>query len=308
MHQNKPDKNLLSREKAQHVSRVRRISWIGLAVNLFLAVLKFTVGFLGNSQAVIADAVHSLSDMGTDLAVIFGVKYWSAPADEDHPYGHWRIETIVTAIIGISLVLVALGIGYNSLSTLREVQVVQPGWIALVGVVVSIVLKEGLYHWTLEVGKQTKSSAVIANAWHHRSDAISSIPALIAVAAAALHPDLAFVDRVGALIVSLIILKVSWEILRPVFSELTESGAPRKDREKIKSIAMDVNGVQHVHAVRTRKMGAGIFVDLHILVDGDMSVRKGHRISHEVKRELMEKGPEILDAVVHLEPYDDPVF
>jgi len=188
------------------------------------------------------------------------------------------------------------------------VQVVQPGWIALVGVVVSIVLKEGLYHWTLDVGKQTKSSAVIANAWHHRSDAISSIPALIAVAAAALHPDLAFVDRVGALIVSLIILKVSWEILRPVFSELTESGAPRKDREKIKSIAMDVNGVQHVHAVRTRKMGAGIFVDLHILVDGDMSVRKGHRISHEVKRELMEKGPEILDAVVHLEPYDDPVF
>jgi cation diffusion facilitator family transporter len=305
MHQNKPDKNLLSREKAQHVSRVRRISWIGLAINLFLAVLKFTVGFLGNSQAVIADAVHSLSDMGTDLAVIFGVKYWSAPADEDHPYGHWRIETIVTAVIGISLVLVALGIGYNSLSTMREVQVVQPGWIALVGVAVSIVLKEGLYHLTLNVGKQTKSSAVTANAWHHRTDAISSIPALIAVAAAALHPGLAFLDRVGALIVSLIILKVSWEILRPVFSELTDRGAPRKDREKIKSIAMGIKGVQQVHAVRTRKMGAGIFVDLHVLVDGDMSVRKGHRISHEVKRELMENGPEVLDAVVHLEPYDD---
>jgi len=201
--------------------------------------------------------------------------------------------------------MVALGIGYNSLSTMREVQVVQPGWIALVGVVVSIVLKEGLYHWTLDVGKQTKSSAVIANAWHHRSDAISSIPALIVVAAAALHPGLAFLDRVGALIVSFIILKVAWEILRPVFSELTERGAPYKDREKIKSIAMNVNGVQHVHAVRTRKMGAGIFVDLHILVDGDMSVRKGHRISHEVKRELIEKGPEIQDAVVHLEPYDE---
>ena len=305
MHKNKPDKNLLSREDAQNVSRVRRISWIGLAVNLFLSLLKFTVGFLGNSQAVIADAVHSLSDMSTDLAVIFGVKYWSAPADEDHPYGHWRIETIVTAVIGISLTIVALGIGYNSLSTMREVQVVQPGWIALVGVVVSIVLKEGLYHRTLAVGKQTKSSAVTANAWHHRSDAISSIPALIAVAAAALHPGLAFLDRVGALIVSLIILKVSWEILRPVFSELTECGAPRKDREKIKSIAMGIKGVQQVHAVRTRKMGAGIFVDLHVLVDGNMSVRKGHRISHEVKRELMEKGPEILDAVVHLEPYHD---
>jgi cation diffusion facilitator family transporter len=156
------------------------------------------------------------------------------------------------------------------------------------------------------VGKQTKSSAVIANAWHHRSDAISSIPALIAVTAAALHPGLAFLDRVGALIVSLIILKVSLAILRPVFSELTERGAPSKDREKIKSIAMDVNGVQHVHAVRTRKMGAGIFVDLHILVDGATTVRKGHKISQVVKYKLIEQGPEILDVVVHLEPYDDP--
>jgi cation diffusion facilitator family transporter len=306
MHKNKPDKNLLSREKAQHVNQVRRISWIGLVINLFLAALKFVAGFLGNSQAVIADAVHSLSDMSTDLAIIFGVKYWSAPADEDHPYGHWRIETIVTAIIGISLMVVAIGIGYNSLATMQDMHLKQPGWIAIASVAVSIVLKEWLYHWTIEIGRRTKSSALIANAWHHRSDALSSILALIAVVAATIHPSLAFVDHVGALIVAIIILKVSWGILKSAFSELTDRGAPHKDQEKINSIAMGVNGVQHVHAVRTRKMGAGIFVDLHILVDGDMSVRKGHRISHEVKRELMEKGPEILDAVVHIEPYDDP--
>lgn len=305
MQQNKPDKNLLPCESAQHVSQVRRITWIGLAVNLFLAALKFVAGFLGNSQAVIADAVHSLSDVGTDLAVIFGVKYWSAPADEDHPYGHWRIETIVTAVIGISLMMVAIGIGYNSLATMQDMHLKQPGWIAIASVAVSIVLKEWLYHWTIAVGRRTKSSALIANAWHHRSDALSSILALIAVVAATIHPSLAFVDHVGALIVAIIILKVSWGILKSAFSELTDRGAPHKDREKIKSIAMDVNGVQHVHAVRTRKMGAGIFVDLHILVDGDMSVRKGHRISHEVKRELIEKGPEIQDAVVHLEPYDE---
>lgn len=305
MHKKTSGKNSLPPNNAQHVDQVRRISWIGLVVNLFLAGLKFVAGFLGNSQAVIADAVHSLSDMGTDLAVIFGVKYWTAPADEDHPYGHWRIETIVTAVIGISLVAVAMGIGYNSLATMRDIHLKQPGWIALAGVAVSIVLKEWLYHWTITVGRRIKSSALIANAWHHRSDALSSIPALIAVTAAAVHPSLAFLDHVGALIVSLIILKVAWGILRQVCSELTERGAPRKDREKIESIAMDVNGVQHVHAVRTRKMGAGIFVDLHVLVDGNMSVRKGHRISHEVKRELMEKGPEILDAVVHIEPFMD---
>ncbi|MEE8429930.1 MAG: cation diffusion facilitator family transporter [Candidatus Desulfatibia sp.] len=305
MHKNKPDKNLLPCESAQHVNQVRRISWIGLAVNLFLATLKFVVGFVGNSQAVIADAVHSLSDMGTDLAVIFGVKYWSVPADEDHPYGHWRIETIVTAVIGISLVMVAMGIGYNSLATMRDMHLKQPGWIALVGVVVSIVLKEWLYHWTFAVGRRTKSSAVIANAWHHRSDALSSIPALIAVTAAAIHPSLAFLDYVGALVVSLIILKVSWKILSPALSELTDRGAPHKDREKIKSIAMDVNGVKHVHAIRTRKVGTGLFVDLHVLVDGETPVRKGHQISRLVKYKLIEQGPEILDVVVHLEPYDD---
>ena len=306
MYRNKPDKDLLPCESAQHVNQVRRISWIGLAINLFLAALKFVAGFMGNSQAVIADAVHSLSDMSTDLAVIFGVKYWSAPADEDHPYGHWRIESIVTAFIGISLAVVAVGIGYNALATMRDMHLKQPGWIAIASVAVSIVLKEWLYHWTIAVGRRTKSSALIANAWHHRSDALSSILALIAVAAAAIHPSLAFLDHVGALLVAIIILNVSWGILRSAFSELTDRGAPHKDLEKIKSIAMGINGVQHVHAIRTRKMGAGIFADLHIMVDGDMSVRKGHRISHEVKRELIEKGPEILDAVVHLEPYDDP--
>jgi cation diffusion facilitator family transporter len=292
---------------SQHVSQIRRISWIGLSANLFLAGLKFVVGILGNSQAVIADAVHSLSDMGTDLAVIFGVKYWSAPADEDHPYGHRRIETIITAVIGGSLVIVALGIGYNSLNTMRAASLKQPKWFALVGVVASIILKEGLYHWTMSVGRRTKSSAVIANAWHHRTDALSSIPALIAVTAAAVHPGLAFVDPVGALIVALIILNVSWEILYPALAELTDIGAPKKDLEKIKSIAQDVDGVEEVHAIRTRKMGAGLFVDLHVLVDSELTVWNGHNIAKQVKFELIEQGPEIVDVVVHIEPYGDEI-
>lgn len=290
-------------ENIQHVKQIRRITWIGLVVNLFLAILKFGVGFWGNSRAVMADAVHSLSDMSTDLALIFGVKYWSAPADEDHPYGHGRIETIVTTIIGLSLVMVAFGIGYNALLTMRDTDIKQPGWIALVGVVLSIVFKEILYHWTVAVAKQTKSSALMANAWHHRSDALSSIPALIAVTAAAVHPGLAFIDRVGALIVALIILKVSWGILHPAISELTDRGVSPKDREKIASLVAGIDGVRDVHDIRTRRMGAGFFADIHIQIDGKMTIWQGHQISEAIKHELIANGPEIMDVLVHLEPF-----
>jgi cation diffusion facilitator family transporter len=296
-------KNLTSYKGTQNAAQIRRVTWIGLVVNVFLSILKFIVGYLGSSQAVIADAVHSLSDMGTDFAVLFGLRYWSAPADESHQYGHGRIETIVTSAIGITLVLAALGIGYNSLATIRGVHLTQPGWIAIAGSLMAILLKEALYRWTVAVGRRTKSSAVIANAWHHRSDALSSVPVLIAVAVAAITPKLAFIDHVGAIVVSIFILKVCWDILSPSVSELADRGASQKSREKIRSIAMDVDGVKSVHAIRTRRLGSGLHLDLHILVDGEMTVQMGHEISGAVKSALIEKGPEVLDVVVHLEPY-----
>jgi len=297
-------RNLPADKNAQDARHVVRVTWIGLAGNVFLSGLKFTAGFLGSSQAVVADGVHSLSDMGTDLAVLLGVKFWSAPPDEDHPYGHRRIETIITVAIGVALALAALGIGYNALATIRGIHLRQPGWIAIPGSVFAIVLKEVLYRWTVAVGRQVKSSAVIANAWHHRSDALSSVPVVIAVAVAVLNPKLAFIDHAGALVVSIFILKVSWDIISPSLSELADLGAPRKHREKIRAIATGISGVKSVHAIRTRRLGSGLHVDLHILVDGEMTVRMGHEISRAVKFALIEKGPEILDAVVHLEPYE----
>jgi len=296
-------RNLPANKTAQDARHVVRVTWIGLAGNVFLSALKFIAGFLGSSQAVVADAVHSLSDMGTDLAVLLGVKFWSAPPDEGHPYGHRRIETIITAAIGVALALAALGIGYNALATIRNVHLRQPRLIAIAGSVFAIVLKEVLYRWTVAVGRKAKSSAVIANAWHHRSDALSSVPVVIAVAVAVLNPKLAFIDHAGALVVSIFILKVSWDIISPSLSELADLGAPRKHREKIRSIARGISGVRSVHAIRTRRLGSGLHVDLHILVDGEMTVRMGHEISGAVKSALIEKGPEILDAVVHLEPY-----
>jgi cation diffusion facilitator family transporter len=297
-------RNLPADKTAQDARHVVRVTWIGFAGNVFLSALKFIAGFLGSSQAVVADAVHSLSDMGTDLAVLLGVKFWSAPPDEDHPYGHRRIETIITVAIGVALALAALGIGYNALATIRGVHLRQPGWIAIAGSVFAIVLKEVLYRWTVAVGRQVKSSAVIANAWHHRSDALSSVPVVIAVAVAVLNPKLAFIDHAGALVVSIFILKVSWDIISPSLSELADLGAPRKHREKIRATATGISGVKSVHAIRTRRLGSGLHVDLHILVDGEMTVRMGHEISRAVKSALIEKGPEILDAVVHLEPYE----
>ncbi len=291
-------------KKFQNSIQIKRVTWIGIFVNLFLAGIKFLVGYVGASRAVIADGVHSLSDMSTDFAVIFGVKFWTAPPDEDHPYGHLRIEALITTVIGLTLTAVAIGLGYKALTSLRETHLEQPGWIALIGPLLSIVFKEILYRWTIVVGTRTKSSAVVANAWHHRSDALSSFPALIAVAASALNPDWSFIDHIGALIISIFILKVSWDIISPSLSELTDRGASIKDRELIKKIAMEVDSVKEVHAVRTRKFGSNIHVDLHILVEPEISVRLGHDISEEVKKTLIKNGPKILDVVVHLEPYE----
>ena len=297
------ESHLEHHDEIQQAKQARRVTWIGLAANLILFITKFILGFLGSSQAVIADAFHSLSDIVTDIAILFGIKFWSSPPDECHPYGHKRIETIVTVGIGIVLSIIALGIGYNALILMKKTNFKPPTKIAAFGAILSIILKEIIYHWTLAVGTRIKSPALIANAWHHRSDAISSIPVFIAVTVAIFNPNFAFIDLIGALIVSLFILKVSWDIIRPAVSELAEGGASEYDRKKIKSIVMEVDGVKATHAIRTRKLGAGLYVDLHVLVDGEMTVQKGHLVSHEVKNKLLVKGPDILDVVVHIEPF-----
>jgi len=290
-------------EKSE-VTQIRNITLVSMFNNLCLTGLKLTVGILGSSQAVIADAIHSLSDIATDLAVIFGVRYWSAPPDNDHPYGHRRIETIISTIIGIALVSVAIGLGMNAIDTLQTPGDRHTTWIAISGPIASVILKEIMYQWTIRVGNRLKSSAVKANAWHQRSDALSSIPALLAVAIATLKPEWAFVDAIGAIIISLFILKVAWDIIWPALTELTDRGASESDLALLKEIAQTVTGVKEVHGLRSRKLGSKIMVDLHVLVDPNISVRAGHDISEKVKEELIANGPDVFDVVVHLEPWD----
>lgn len=285
----------------RHVSEVRRVTGISLAANLALSALKFATGILGNSQAVVADAVHSLSDSVTDIAVLVGVKFWSKPPDHTHPHGHWRIEFLVTALIGLLLATAALALAYNAL-IICPISKGPPEWIAFVAAIISIFAKELLYRWTISVGKRIKSAALIANAWHHRSDGLSSIPAAIAVAGAVLVPSLDWLDRVGALVISIFILHAAWKIVRPSLDELVDKGAPEEVLVGIKQIAIKTQGVEGVHAIRTRNIGCGVQVDLHIVVDPSLSVEVGHQISEEVKRRLIDYVSDVVDVMVHLEP------
>lgn len=284
---------------------IRRITVAGLIVNLVLSALKFVLGILGHSQAVVADAVHSLSDMGTDLLVLIGVKYWSAPADERHPYGHQRVETLVTLCISLLLAVVAFGLASDAVSRIGSNGGHPPCAVAVLGPLFSIIAKEILFRRTRKVGQKIHSSALIANAWHHRSDALSSIPALLAVGAAAASPKWAFLDSIGALVVAILILKVAWDIASPALSELMDHGACKEDLRQIESLCYSVSGVQSIHRLRTRRVGSGWFLDLHIIVDGDMTVREGHDIATALQFKLLEEGPSVADVTVHVEPPEE---
>ena len=281
---------------------VRKVTWIGLLTNIGLSGLKFAAGYFGRSQALIADAIHSLTDTTTDIAIIAGSHYWSRPADEDHPYGHRRLETLVTAFIGIMLVAAGIGIGWEAISTLHKKQTASPGWIAFYAAMASIVVKEVLYRWTAAVGKKIKSPALAANAWHHRTDAISSLPVLIAVGGALIFPTWSFLDRVGAVIVSIFILHAAMKIIWPAVSELIDAGVPEEIQKKIMGIASNTMGVREVHAIRSRYISSSIQIDLHIVVDGNISVREGHTIADSVEDNIIGGIPEVLEVVVHVDP------
>jgi len=284
------------------VRTVQFVTAVGMILNLVLVFAKAAGGLVFHSQALLADAVHSLSDLVTDLAVIFGVKYWSAPPDHSHPYGHGRIETLVSAFIGIALAAVAVGLASDAVGTLRQGSEHGPAGFAFVIALFSVVSKEVLFRWTRAKARAVHSTAMEANAWHHRSDAISSVPAAIAIALAYFFPKLHFVDPVGAIVVSGFILLSAWKIIQPTLLELSEAGVSKEDQAKIYRMAASLPGVIGAHALRTRNAGGAIWADIHIIVDPDMTVREGHDLSHKVRDLLVNSDLHIVDVVVHLEP------
>lgn len=284
---------------------IERITWIGLVANVALSVIKLIIGVAGNSQAVVADAMHSFSDTASDLAILFGVRYWTAPPDECHPFGHQKIESFVTIVISLILLGVAGGIGYNATVSLMHPASPQLRPIVLAAPLLSLVVKEILYRITFAAGVTNRSSSLKANAWHHRTDALSSIPVLVAVTAGLISPKLAFLDPVAAILVSVFIIKVGIDILGDSLAELTDKGMSPKDRTEIQTLIQGIPHVQGAHRIRSRKIGGSFYLDLHLEVDGQMSVRQGHGVSETVRQTLMTQYAKVIDVMVQLEPTDE---
>lgn len=283
---------------------VKKITLLGMILNIVLSGMKMAAGMVWYSQALVADGFHSLSDTITDLAVLFGVRFWTEPADRRHPHGHGRIETLVSLFIGLALVVVACILGVRAVWSIADKDNTRPGWLAFVVAAVSIVIKEFLYRVTVKKGRQIRSSALMANAWHHRSDAFSSIPVAISVLVCIIFPSLDFIDHIAAIVVSVILLKVAWDISYQAYQQLIDAGLDAKTADDLITLAMSVPDVKEVHKFRSRNIGPGIQIDLHVLVDGSLSVRKGHDIAVEVKKAFLDFNEDIVDVLVHIEPVD----
>jgi cation diffusion facilitator family transporter len=294
---------MTTEKQLAHIQAVSRITWIGLVVNVLLSVAKVAAGIAGNSRAVLADGIHSISDLVTDVALLVGVRFWSAPADDNHPYGHGRLETLITVCIGLILAGAGIGIGWDAISAFRTGEAHHSKPVAFFAALASIISKELLYQWTVREGRRLNSSAVVANAWHHRSDALSSIPAALAVAVAMLLPEWAFVDLVGAIIVAVFILHAAWSICFPALEMLTDKTAPAEVMEHLNELVCSVPGVLSVHRLRSRYQGAGLLVDMHIGVDGEISVTEGHAVADAVEKLLLEEGQEVIEVLVHVDPW-----
>lgn len=286
---------------------IYKVTIWGSIVNFILLIFKFIAGVLGHSSAMVADAIHSLSDFATDIIVLFFVRISSKPADTTHKYGHGKFETLATAFIGFALLAVGIGIlieGTKNIVAVVRGEVLQaPGVIALLAAAVSIISKEILYQYTVYKGRKINSQAVVANAWHHRSDAFSSIGTLVGIAGAMfLGEKWRVLDPVAAVIVSVFILKVAIDILRNSLEELMEHSLPDAEEEEIKQIILSTNGVESPHHLRTRRIGNRVAIEVHIRMNGDMTLTKAHQITTEVEQQLKLRFGENTHIGIHTEP------
>ena len=288
--------------------KVYRVTLLGSVVNLLLLVFKFVAGVLGHSAAMIADAVHSLSDFVTDLIVIVFVKISSKPEDADHAYGHGKYETLASCIIGLALIVVGVMMGYNA--TVKIVDVVRngtelasPGIIALVAAVLSIVLKEWMFRITRKVAREVDSPAVEANAWHHRSDALSSVGTAIGIGGAVLlGSKWAVLDPIAALMVSVFIVVQAAKILSDAIGQLMEKSLPRDVEQRICEIVYEEEGTSDIHHLRTRKIGSQISIELHVRMSGSLTLREVHGKSIAIEKRLRAAFGDSTYINLHVEP------
>ena len=286
---------------------IYKVTLVGGAVNVILLLFKFVAGIVGHSAAMVADAVHSLSDFVTDVIVLVFVRISTKPKDKSHDYGHGKYETLAMTIIGMALLAVAVGIVYNGLTkTIAWVngeQLEAPGMLALWAALLSVVLKEGVYRYSMVKARQLSSQAVEANAWHHRSDALSSIGTAIGIGGAIfLGQRWTVLDPIASIIVGAFIVKVSFDLLRNGIGDLTEQSLPDSVEDEILSLVASLPGVVEPHDLRTRRIGNHYAIELHILMDGNITLSKAHDKASEVEELLRQHYGEETHVAVHVEP------
>ncbi len=282
-----------------------RLALLGVMVNAFLGVVKIMAGLLGNTYALIADGVESLLDIFGSLVVFFGLRIASEPPDDEHPYGHGKAEVVASIIVALTVFVASIGLAVQSIREILTPHHLPAKWTLIVLAVV-IVVKELLYRKVIQAGEQLQSTAVKTDAWHHRSDAITSVLAFVGIAIALLGgPGWETADDWAALIASFLIAWNGLALLRPALTEAMDAAPPVSLREEIRTLALAVPGVRALDQCRIRKMGLEFYVDLHVGVEGTLSVREGHHIAHAVRKTIRAAKPEIADVLVHIEPEDE---
>lgn len=294
-----------------------RVTIAGSIINILLLAFKFTAGILGHSAAMIADAIHSLTDFVTDAIVLVFVRLGSKPTDRDHDYGHGKYETLASAIIGVSLLVVGMMICYSGVTKTYHAMcgepLQQPGFIALAAAVASVVLKEWAYRFTVRVGRRCHSEAVVANAWHHRSDALSSVGTTVGIGSAIiLGEKWAVLDPLTAIVVSFFIMKAAWSVLSKAVDELTDGSLPKETEDEIEKIVSEDNDVSVVHNLCTRRIGNRIAIEMHVRMPGETSLYVAHLHATEIEQRLKQRFGADTHISIHLEPvkvnghYEDP--
>ena len=286
----------MSSEAEIRKRKIYRVTFVGFVVNLVLSVLKLAAGIVGRSGAMVADAVHSFSDLATDVVVIAFARISAKPRDDGHDYGHGKYETLATIIISLALGIVGAGIVDGGLLP-------RPGLVALVAAGVSIVVKEILYRYTVREGRAVDSPSVVANAWHHRSDALSSLGTLVGIACAYfLGQKWRIADPIAALVVAVFIFKIAFDLIRTGLDELLERSLPEDVEEEILRVVAANPEVREPHNLRTRRIGASIAVEVHVRVDGAMSVCRSHELTEDIERRLRARFGEGTMIAIHVEP------
>ncbi len=297
----------ISEQRDERTREITRVTLVGSVVDLLLGVIKIIVGWLAHSQALIADGIHSFSDLATDFVVIYAARHSSREADAEHPYGHGRFETVATVGLGVSLIAVAVGLSIDAVIRMfNPDKLFHPGYWALVVAGVSIAGKEIIYHYSMRIARKYKSRMLKANAWHSRSDSISSLIVLVGVAGS--MAGLEYLDAVAAIGVGYMIARIGWELVWHSIKELVDTALEPERREVIRKAILSVDGVYAMHVLRTRRMGAEALVDVHIQVDPYLSVSEAHYVSERVRKKVISDVDEVFDVMVHIDPENDEKF